>query len=170
MNRTSPFLSRKKRKSFFGQATTELLSVLPLMFVILGMIGAAGWWTYGRMNAISHTYFTSMQISSYNSLNRIDGYDDNLKRVSTGKPFWFDVDAYGSHDTFVLYLRVRVKDKIEVTYYVHGTILTVNPDKLTDNPSEYYIFFDSPVYQKYGAPKSTLSGVFCWYCSSDSRY
>jgi hypothetical protein len=149
-----------------GQSIIEFLSVIPLMFIILGMVASAGWWTYGRMNALTHSYFIAMEISSYNSISRLSTYDSSFESVTSGKPYWFDVRAFGSDNTYVVVFGVPAADRVAKVFFVRGTIMTTDPDKLTTDPSQYYIFWDSPIYNKYGEPKATLIGTFCWFCSS----
>lgn len=167
MNRLISPSRQIRRKSFHGQAITELLSVIPLMMLILSLVAVAGWWTYGRMNAISKSYFMTMQISTYNSLDRLSSRDKSFQPVTYGKAFWFDVQAYGSRNTFDLVFGLPAGTRVNFTFYVHGTIMTVDPEKVDPSHGGLQMFWDAPIRQKYGEPKSTLPGSFCWYCSSE---
>jgi hypothetical protein len=155
-----------QRKALRGQALMELLGVIPLMLSILSLVAVAGWWTYGRMNAISHSYFTAIQISTYNSLDRLSTTDNLLQPVTSGKPFWFDVEAYGSENTLNIVIGIPAKLRVDYTFYVRGTVMSVNPEKVAP-PDRFDFFWNAPIREKYGDPKSTLPGSFCWYCSSE---
>jgi hypothetical protein len=153
-------LQRKFRR---GQGTMELLSVIPLMFMILGIIITAGWWTYGRINAISHTYFITTQVETYNDPSRLSPQDDSWEPVTTGRPFWFDIHYTGSSNTVKIVMGISAWSRINSPFWIRGTILTVDIDNIDPNA---YPFWDNPIVSKYGEPKSTLPGSFCWYCSS----
>jgi hypothetical protein len=155
-----------QRKAFRGQALMELLGVIPLMLSILSLVAVAGWWTYGRMNAISHSYFMTMEISTYNSLQRLSSTDASLQSVTSGKPFWFDVEAYGSKNTFNIVFGLPAGMRVNFTFFVHGAVLSVDPAKVSPQNGGLQMFWDAPIREKYGDPKSTLPGSFCWYCSS----
>lgn len=149
---------RIRSKMRRGQALLELMGVIPGFLLVLSIILSSAWWTYSRMNAISRSYFTAMQSSSYNRPFDLSIKDDFNSDISTGKPYWDHSEGFGS-GAFLLPFRVGAKMRME-TWLIRGMVVP--------NDETYFInifLFFNPHLEKSGNPQATLNGMYCLFCS-----
>jgi hypothetical protein len=145
-----------RHKRFRGQATLEFLSIVPVMLLFFSMLGFTGWWTYGRMNGISVAYLDTLVFSSFqnNYLSFTDSSILQIQQWSSGNPYWYaitvDISSFGD---------VSASEKVTTPFNLKGIVV----------PNKTDLLFGNEMINKYGAPHSTVTGMFCLFCSAD-RY